>query len=58
MRLFLIIFLIVLASIGIGISGAAPPLPKDKRRTNGEPVQEELVEETRDKVKQNKAIKS
>ena len=47
MRLSLLIFLMVLASIGFSITGSAPPIPKDK----------ETVMEEESKKKKKKKLK-
>jgi len=49
LRLTMLIFLMVLASIGLSITGAAPQLPKDK-----ETVMEEETKSRKSKKKQKK----
>ncbi len=44
-RIVIIICLIVLASVGIGLTGGAVTLPKESRRKTDQPDQTELVEE-------------
>lgn len=44
-RMVIIICLIVLATIGVGLSGGAVTLPKERRRKTDQPDQTELVEE-------------
>ena len=50
MRLSLLICLMVLASIGLSITGAAPPLPKEKETV--------MEEESKKKKSKNKKIKN
>lgn len=52
MRLFGFSLLIVLASFGVGISGGAPTLPKNKRDDSNE-TKTELVEIKDNKTKLN-----
>ncbi len=55
-RVFVIIVLIILATVGIGITGVAPPLPKSRKRGDN-PVKIELVEEKEQKKKAGQTAK-
>ncbi len=50
MRLSVLIFLMVLASVGLSITGAAPPLPKEKETV--------MEEETKSKKSKKKKIEN
>lgn len=56
MRVFVIILLIILATVGIGITGVAPPLPKSRKRGDN-PVKIELVEDKEQKKNAGKTVK-
>lgn len=51
LRLVLLIFLIVLASVGIGLTGAAPVLPKNRKRKPQMETKNELVEKEEKQLK-------
>lgn len=49
LRILSLILFIVLASVGVGIGGAAPVLPKSKEKNAGDEVKIELLDVQKEK---------